>query len=390
MTTLKDIAIAAGVKKSTASLVLNDKQGAVRVSDMTRRRIKDAARELNYHPNAAAQALATQRSGHLGFLLSDTVPDGWMNAYYAQFLDGAEVACREHGYGLTVSRSNLSNVDSFVFPARVGQRSVDGLLLSGYIQHAVLLRFQEFGIPCICLGESLELPDDAPVLSTETTEGMCLLIKHALKQGHRRIGLCLGDTRHARNKARKIIDRLAVDKDAPRWQPIVMEPKGAIFDYSMGQPLFEQWRAMPADRRPTLMIASDQILLGFLQALHQAGMRCPEDVSLISGCDTRLCEYASPALTALRVDRKQLSSLAVQWMVDHLEKGADLALAAKKENTMGKLVERESVKNLSTEHHGGDEFMDIAKQVQATYGHQPVNNEMSWVLEKSDKKGGYK
>ena len=87
--TLKDIAQIAGVNESTVSYVINNKPKAKCFQEKTRERILNIARDLNYHPNAAARALSTCKTGNIGFILSDQVEGLWENPYWAQMLTGS-------------------------------------------------------------------------------------------------------------------------------------------------------------------------------------------------------------------------------------------------------------------------------------------------------------
>jgi DNA-binding LacI/PurR family transcriptional regulator len=322
--TLTDIARVVGVKKATVSRVLNDKPNPVKVSDETKRKIFQAVKDLGYHPNAAARSLTTRRTGHIGFILSDTIADGWANAAFAQVLAGVENASHKLGYGLNISRYNLSNLDSFVFPPRVGQRSVDGLVLTGYVEAAVVMRFREFGIPCVCIGDNVEVGGMVPTIACDIVDGLFQSVEYAAKLGHRRVMYCNEPTRRGRETGQLLIDRARTHPETAACQITLKEFPNGVGNYKDGKPMMEYWLSKPQDQRPTLILGSDQAFVAFLVEMDNRGFHCPKDVSLISCCDTRLCEFAFPALCAIHYDMVKFGEMGAEMLIRHLEQGEPL------------------------------------------------------------------
>jgi len=322
--TLQDIADRVGVKKSTVSVVLNNRTTAIKVSDGTRRRIYQAVKELDYHPNAAARALSTRRTGHIAFILSDTVAEAWGNAYYAQCLQGVEKACHERGYGLNITTYNLSNFETFVFPPRVGERTVDGLILADYAHAAVLKTFREFKIPFVSIGDDRELPEEAPSVVTDGVIEMGISFEYLAGLGHRRIALHIPDRWRSRQWAEEILAQLRIRPALAGCElmPIVTPRQTA--DYSDAPDLLNVWRGIEPARRPTAIMGGYQVILGLLREMHRAGLRCPEDLSLISGFESPFCEATVPALTALKQDVPNLGAKAASLLIDHIEGKAKL------------------------------------------------------------------
>ncbi len=322
--TLTDIARIVGVKKATVSRVLNDKPNPVKVSDETKRKIFQAAKDLGYHPNAAARSLTTRRTGHIGFILSDTIAGGWANAAFAQVLSGVENACHKQGYGLNISRYNLSNLDSFVFPTRVGQRSVDGLVLTGYVEAAVVQRFREFGIPCVCIGDNVEVGGMIPTIACDIVDGLFQAVQYGAQAGHRRVLFWNEQTRRGREVGQLLIDRSKTDPTTSNCQVSLCNLPGSLGNYDDGKPMMEYWLNQSKEERPTLIIASDQTLVAFLVELAERGLHCPKDISLISACDTHLCKFAFPPLCAITYDMAKYGEMGAEMLIRHLEDQAPL------------------------------------------------------------------
>ncbi len=340
--TLKDIADAVGVGKSTVSVVLNNKPNRIKISEKTRERIFQAVKDLNYHPSAAARALATKRTGHLGFMLSDVVADGLANAFYGRHLAGVERVCRDRGYGLNVCLYNLSNIESFVFPAKVGQRSVDGLILADHVEKAVIERFREFGVPCVSLGESVEVLGEIPTVACQFVDGMFEVVRYLVSLGHKRIAYHVVETRRAQEVLHLVSRRTETDPTMPgcRVVPFCSERVGR--DYGSAPELVKQWLAHPPAERPTAIISSDQAIVALLTELDSHGLSCPRNISLVAGGDTSFCKFSRPAVTALAVDCDAMGGTAATMLIDHLEDNTPLTVASSQNDHPCWLVKRAS------------------------------------------------
>ncbi|MBN1553574.1 MAG: LacI family DNA-binding transcriptional regulator [Phycisphaerae bacterium] len=324
----------------TASSILGRR--AENFAEKTRQAVWKAAKELNYQPNATARALATSRTGHIGFILSDSIAGGWLNAHFARYLAGVEHACRRRGYGLNVSLYNLSNLDTFVFPARVGQRSVDGVILTGQVETEVIEQFREFKIPTISLGQDVEIANLIPSISCDDVSGEVEAIRHAVRLGHRNILKLYPPSRRGIDVSRQVIEQIQKDPETTRCRIELIEPAFGHCDYSAGQPLLEHWLAQPTERRATLVMGSDQTMTTFLKSLQQHGMSCPADVSVISNCESLLCEMSRPSVTSVDYNMEDMGELAVDLLIDHLDLDKPLTPDMSRNDYPCRLIVRDS------------------------------------------------
>jgi DNA-binding LacI/PurR family transcriptional regulator len=345
--TIKDIAARAGVGKATVSYVLNATQTKVSISEETRKRVLQVVKECGYHPNAAARALSARRTGQIGFILSDTITGGWANMFFARIFTGVEQACRKRGYGLNASLYNLSNIDSFVFPPKVGQRAVDGLVLCDYVEAAVVERFKEFGIPCVCIGDNIEVAELVPTVACDIVGGTFDAIRFAASLGHRHILYCMEPSRRGREVGQTLVNRARADSTTQHCRISLFEPEMQS-DYSAAGPMTQIWMKTSVQERPTVVIASDQTLIAFLGELNQYGLQCPRDVSLISNCDTHLCSFSYPPITSVSQDLEVLGGIAVDLLVDHLDESKPLTPEMSQNNHPCKLILRKSCGPIST------------------------------------------
>ncbi|NLY00384.1 MAG: LacI family transcriptional regulator, partial [Rhodopirellula sp.] len=292
--TVKDVAKHAGTSPGTVSQVLNRRNTSIRVSEATRQRVLKAVEELEYFPNAAARSLSTSKTGNIGFILSNNVTDGFANAFFGQQLAGVEKACRDRNYGLLVSLYNLSSLDSFVFPNRFRRCSVDGLVLGGYVEAEVIRKFVGFGIPCICIGDNTEIGELIPTVATDLLGGLRQAAEYAVGLGHRKIGICFEPTR----RGQEIIETLQAQAKASavlaNCEIENIKIPNARNDCSDAKPLVEYWLSLPRNKRHSLLMGTDQTLIAALKEFGRAGVRCPQDVSLLGTCDSKLLEHSYP------------------------------------------------------------------------------------------------
>jgi DNA-binding LacI/PurR family transcriptional regulator len=340
--TISDIAFRAGVAKSTVSFVLNEKGTQVPISEETRKKVLRAIHECGYQPNAAARALSTRRTGQIGFILSDTIADGLANIYYANCLAGVEKACRRRGYGLNVSLYNLSNLDSFVFPQKVGQRAVDGLILGDYVQTGVLARFNEFEIPLVCIGDDVERGEKVPAVVGNCFEHMWIALRHLVRLGHRNVGIHTPTRQRAEDYFNEFARQVAADVQYAncRITPLYTPRIGA--DYDAAGPLMDAWQALKPEDRPTGIYGNYQTILAFQKEMKGRGLKCPQDISLISGLDTIFCGLTEPGITSIRQDMEGVGQMAANLLIDHIENIRPLESKTYPADLSSELVERES------------------------------------------------
>jgi DNA-binding LacI/PurR family transcriptional regulator len=275
---------------------------------------------------------------------------GWTNAFFTKIFSGVEQACRERGYGMHASLYNLTNVDSFVFPAKVGQRSVDGLVLTGYVEAAVVARFREFGVPCVCIGDNLEVAELIATVADDMISGILQALEYLAGLGHVQIGYCPGPTRRGLELGNMIIRRAASHPKTSHCRIKLLE-FDQWADYNLAPVLLETWLGTPRTDRPTAIMASDQTLVGFLKEMNRKGLACPRNISLVAGGNTCLCEYSIPGLTAIDCDLEGMGRTAVNMLLDHLENKISLSPAVSRNDFPDRLVVRESCGPPSLEHN---------------------------------------
>ena len=310
---LKDVAEAAGVDISTASTILARKPKASRFAEATRVRIFEAARKLNYHPNAAARALATQRTGSIGLTLHSEVPRGWANLYFAGQMVGVEEVCRTRGYGLQINLYDLNDVKSFVFPKHVQQRAVDGVILAGYVRSGIIQKFREFGIPIVCIGQNHDVREQVAIISVDHVAKALEAVRYAASLGHRKIGYFALPSRQKLEIANQIHAAIEADPSLSNINFRVFIQESSSDAGKSGIEALDQVVLRSPEDRPTVLIFTTlDLSIGALRAIRLRGLRCPEDISIIADNDDDLCEITDPPLTAMGQDLPALGRIAAE------------------------------------------------------------------------------
>ena len=302
---IRDVARQAGVSYQTVSRVLND-SGSVQLG--TRARVLAAIDELGYRPNPAARALATSRSKTIGVLSSQ-------NALYgpSTSIQAIEVAARASGYRLSVTSIDSSEYESIRsgLDYLLGQ-SIDALVvLAPQVRVFDAIREASIGIPLVTL-EATAL-DPGHGLSVDQERGARMAVRHLIDLGHTEIVHIGGPADWIEASAR--FEGYAGElRDAGlRHRPAVVGDWTAQFGYLAGGELLR-------DRDFTAVFCgNDQMALGFMHACREAGVRVPEDVSVVGFDDTPESPHFAPALTTIRQNFVEIGRRAVALLVAELD-----------------------------------------------------------------------
>ena len=322
--TLKTIAHRVGVSKSTVSDVLRHRIGKIKVGEDTKNRIFKVAKDLDYEPNAAARALITGRTHNIGFLLSSTTSLGLANSYFASLMSGVQDACSQKNYNCMVSCYDMSSIKNFVMPSKLKRRKVDGVVISGYVEEEVLRTVIDCGLPFILVGESTDFSLDGVLsVARDMKEDWLSVFEHLYNLGHRHI--LVGGAR-----ARKKFDLLVEAEDEFKQSFNAKEVEftnfsdinPAVDPFQFAYRQAKEW--LKNDGGPTAVIGHDQWCVGFLSGIIDSGKKCPEDISIISTCDTILCQWSRPAISAISWDLYGGGKAATELLINYIEKKINL------------------------------------------------------------------
>jgi LacI family transcriptional regulator len=294
---LIDVAEAAGVTVSTVSRVLNG-DPTVSARPETRERIAEAARRLSYIPNALARGLRQSRTMTIGLVLPDVA-----YAVNAEIIRGAERSAAAEGYVVLIADAAEFGPTGTAYERLVMEGRVDGLLVASSIGGE-----SELGslLPVVHLnrrggrsGVSVSLDDE---------RGVGLTVDHLVALGHSRIGHIAGppeiDT--ARRRRAGFMARMGEHGLAtpPRYVARTTLNEAGGFDAMR--------RLLATRARPTAVVASSfASAVGAMSAIVGAGLRVPDDVSVVGFHDAPIGAYLNPGLTTVRMPLAEMAEAAV-------------------------------------------------------------------------------
>ncbi len=323
--TMFDVARRAGVSHQTVSRVLNDLTG---VAASTKLRVEQAIAELSYTPSPAARAMATRRSGSIGLIQAGRPDYGPSNAAL-----GFNEAAHEAGY--TVTQASMRSLDPEVLRQAVHrlalQRVEAIVLISGEREGVGVLAGIDAGVPLVVVA-SEPTPGLHRVAMDQYT-GARVATEHLISLGHREIRHVAGpaDSMDAAERRRGWTDAMR-DHGLDVHEPIVGDWLAASGN-AAGDVLLDEGIAT------AVFVGNDQMSLGVLHAAHEAGVRVPDDLSVIGFDDIPEAAYFSPALTTMRQDFELLGRDIVATVLDALR---DEPTAADRPARVPELVVRSS------------------------------------------------
>jgi DNA-binding LacI/PurR family transcriptional regulator len=308
--TIKDVAAQAGVSIQTVSRVIN---GRPDVSPETRKDVQATIDKSGYQPFANARGLAAKRTYTLG-LISGDFSDIW----FAHIATGAEKVAREHGYYFFLGNSNLAPEDESGILRLITQRHVEGVLFvcSNYeneIDHLSQLR--EYGVPIVTVGY-LWPEIGFPMIDVDNIGGGRKATEHLIGLGHKHIAMITGPT-----KWKAVHDRTEGYLQALHTAGIPVDRTimcGGGWEYRSG---YENTRALLEKGKPftAIFAHNDRIARGALQALFEAGLRVPDDVSIIGYDDTAEAEFSDPPLTTINQPMTGVGEAATRFLIQMIE-----------------------------------------------------------------------
>jgi len=298
--TIKDVAVRAKVSVATVSHVVN---GTRKVAPATIQRVRQAMKELDYHPNAVAQSLRTQKTKAIGIVVSDIT-----NPFFATLVRGAEDAAIEAGYSLIVCNSDESSDKEDRYVRLLRQRRMDGLLISpvGDGSTSAVQKLPRQQMPFVFVDRRAEGVEADAVLS-DNSAGAYQATHYLIEQGHRRIGLILGI-----EGATTTEERLVGYSQALEEAGIAISKELVVWgDYRAEGGRRATALLMGLDAPPTAIFSTNNLMtMGVLQGLIERGVKIPTDMAVIGFDDLRLAKLVRPALTAIVQEPYQIGHIA--------------------------------------------------------------------------------
>ena len=309
-----DVAKLAGVSPQTVSRVVNSREY---VGGDTRERVLTAMRELNYRPNRAAQALVTGRTKTLGVISIDSVAFGPVS-----ILLGLERAAHAHGYSVSIARLGALDREALTRALEQLQRqSVEGILINAAQERITQeLDHRVMDVPVVAVEDTAEAM--VPVVAVEQAAGAAAATQLLLDLGHRTVSHIAGASDWSAARRREEGWRATLESAGVRVAPPLTGDWSLRSGYELGRLLAE-------DREVTaIFAANDEMALGAMRAMFEAGREVPRDVSIIGFDDVPYARYLTPPLTTVRQDFEEIGERSVEMLLDAIRGAGDTRVRA--------------------------------------------------------------
>ena len=332
--TIVDVAALAGVSVTTVSRIINNVDYPVAIK--TRDKVLAAIKELNYSPNKAAQGIKKKFSDIIGLIVRDI-----SDSYFGEIAKGVTDRASELGYLSFVCNTGRNPHDELKYHDLLWQHRVKGIILAGggfnqadYKEKLLkqMERHAEYGLRIIALApQGIDIPH---VMISDFEAGK-KITQYMIEHGHRKIGFIGGPqeifTSIERFKGYKYI----MLSNGVNFSNLYMDSDN--FSQSGGYKacteLLKRENGITA-----LCCANDNIAVGAMGAIHDNGLKIPDDISVISIGDMSEAKYLNPPLTSLKIPHYKMGEMAVNYIVQKSSM-ADVILETS-------IIERKSVKKI--------------------------------------------
>lgn len=314
--TMSDVARVAGVTKMTVSFALNN---TGRVSEKTRKIVMQAAQELGYEPNPHAQNLSNGRSNNTVGLFSLWFDFG----VGTQKIQLIQSALNRKGfdvptYGIGLHDHYNEEVQTSAVSSIRRQRPRGLICFTSGLQPKALLelrRYQDEGGILVSYDYPTDLQCDTVLF--DRVDNTYQAAKHLTDLGHRQLGYA--DHGFLRTDGPRLIGfRRAVEEVEGQWRPEWLMEARSARDYAEGGRLLAQQYLALRDRPTAMCIVNDYSALVFIAELARAGVRCPEDVSVVGHDDHAMSRFASVPLSSVTHPAESIAEHATQFLLSRL------------------------------------------------------------------------
>ena len=305
---IAEVAKLAGVSTATVSRALSAPD---KVNAKTRARVLEVVQAVGYTPNIAGRRLRAARS-----MTVLVVVPSLITPFFSELLLGVDQALSARGYGLLIG--NLH--DCKEKEARLVQLTLSGqadgvILLNGWMLRDAGRSLADGGVPIVAV--SIPLVDaEAPAVLVQERDGGAAVARHLLELGHRDFGYVTGPEGNFGELERwagfsGTIAAAGIAAETIRRWP-------GDFHVESGVAAGRAFVAM-AERPTAVFAVSDMMAIGFIRAVHDAGLRVPDDVSVVGYDGIAFADYCEPPLTTVRQPREAMGREAVAWLLRLIE-----------------------------------------------------------------------
>lgn len=316
--TIKDVAKISGVSPSTVSRVISNNP---RISDETKRIVREAMKTLGYHPNAIAQSLVNRSTNTIGIVMPQSTERAFLNPFFPQALSGISAAAHEKNYCLLLSTGSTEEEQLISIEKIINGGRVDGIIIMySSVNNVILETVKKLNTPIVIIGKPLEAIEKILYVDNNNIEASRSVTEKLIKNGHKRIAHISGPFEFVVS-----LDRLdgyrnsLLENHLDFDRQLISEGE---FSKEDGYKCMK--KLLQCKDRPTAVVVTDDIMaFGAIEAIKEAGLNIPEEIEIVSFNNIPLAEFCSPALTSVDIDAYSLGFEASKLIIEHIKGSTD-------------------------------------------------------------------
>ena len=309
--TLKAVAERVGLTPGTVSAVLNESAASSSIPEHTKKRVLAAAREMNYRPNYFARTLRKQKTHTIG-VIAEEIGD----AYGSMIISGVERYLRTHNYFFltVIHRHDPKLIEQY--STMLLDRGVEGLIAVD------TTLANSLPVPTVAVAGHVKLPG-VTNLNIDQLHAARIAMRHLAALGHRKVAFIRGQSFSSDSKERwetiqSTCQEMGIPVVASRTVEMDRDDASSKMGYDFARQLLAQTRDFTA-----IFAYNDVAAIGAIRALQEAGLRVPDDVSVMGFDDIREAGFYTPSLTTVRQPLGQMGETAAQTLIDRIENNAE-------------------------------------------------------------------
>ncbi len=312
--TIIDVAREANVSPSTVSRVIADHP---RISEKTKKKVREVMESMHYYPNFQARNLAARTTQTIGVVMANSATLAFQNPFFPEVIRGISTTAHACQLGLYLSTGGTEEEIFQEVVAMVQGRKVDGIiLLYSRVDDKTLNYLREMQFPFTIVGRPYDFEDQIDFVDNDNKQIAKDVVNYLMDLGHREIAFIGGDVHFVVSA-----DRLEGYRAALEDHQLQYQEKYFIHDFAFEQDGKEAIRQlMEEEQPPTALVAhDDSVAYEIIRYLEQLEIRVPEDVSIISFNNHALSEHVKPPLTSVDINIFELGIQATELLLKRIK-----------------------------------------------------------------------
>jgi LacI family transcriptional regulator len=302
-----DVAQRAGVSQATVSHILNNST-TISIPEETRQRVLAAMAELGYIPDRAARSLRTNKTYTIAVIIPDIT-----NPFYPTFVRGIQDITKQNSYDLVIYNSDGILEEERQSLNSIKQNRVDGLIVVPF--HLEEDHLLEISIPIVQLVQKPNMPPALDSVFIDNVAAARKVVDHLIERGHTRIGMIAGEENTPPRQNRILGYQQAIAEHHLPLDEILI--RGEDFSEKGGyETMLELLKLSPPVT--AVFAANDLMAMGALTAIHEAGLRVPQDVAVAGFDDIPAAHLVTPSLTTITQYQQNIGQRAAEMLFERL------------------------------------------------------------------------